>query len=444
MTTQPAWIRWLRAALEDVAYGTAPTSADEYNMNNGAWFGLVATSPLGAIKYAEEKLRTPGATGQRSTDQLGPVSGGRKSEGSLDIPVESAIIGLFFRAALGADSAADTDDTILLSAQTVDSDPETFLAAGFDNPITADFYPYIEIAVTTEAAGTFDAGTVVVLGTDPNDEVITETIVTPALGNAATYTVYTKLNYKTVVSIIINGFTAGVTNTVTATGISYTTHTITAGDVSASLTLDEHGDPGADTGKIQRYTGMVQEGLTLTFSALDEAGFVVVTPQLSGKFPTQVSDPTTRLPVLKAWPSWICSVTKGGSAYARIQNLTLNLNPGSRTHRAAVGSQDPQGKVDGARTVEFTGQLILEDNTEYAAWVTPTAGNYEFTFTSPYAATSTINHNLLLEATEFYFTILDPKEDNDLIVADFTAFTTAHVSDEVLKATLVNAVNGAY
>ena len=213
MTTQPAWIRWLRAAREDVSYGTAPTSADEYNMNNGAWFGLVATSPLGAIKYAEEKLRTPGATGQRSTDQLGPVSGGRKSEGSLDIPVESAIIGLLLRSALGADSAADTDDTILLSAQTVDEDPETFLAAGFDNPITADFYPYIEIAVTTEAAGTFDAGTVVVLGTDPNDEVITETIVTPALGNAATYTVYTKLNYKTVVSIIISkadGYTEGV------------------------------------------------------------------------------------------------------------------------------------------------------------------------------------------------------------------------------------------
>lgn len=444
MTTQPAWIRWLRAGLEDVTYGTAPTSADEYNMNNGAWYGFLTTSPLGALKYIEEKMRTVGATGQRSTDQLGPVSGARRSEGSLDVPVESAIIGLWLRAALGADSAADTDDTILLSAQTVDTDPETFLAAGFDNPITADFYPYIEIAVTTEAAGTFDAGTVVVLGTDPNDEVITETIVTPALGNSATYTVYTKLNYKTVVSIIITGYTAGATNTVTATGISYTTHTITAASTSASLSIDEHGDPGADTSKIWRYTGMVQESLQLAFSTLDEAGFLVATPQFSGKFPAAISDPTTRLPVLKPWPGWICSVTKGGSAYSRIQNLTLNLNPGSRPHRAATGSQDPQGKLDGARTVEFTGQLILEDNTEYTAWVTPTLGNYEFTYTSPYAATSTINHNLLLEATEFYFTVVDPKEDDGMIVADFTAFTKEHVSDEVLKATLVNAVNGAY
>ncbi len=444
MATQADWLRWVRMSRENVAYGTAPTSADEYFMDGGAWHGIVTTSPLGSLKYIEEKMRTPGFVGQRSKDQLGPVSGARRSEGSLDIPVESSILGLLLRCGLGADSAADTDDSILVSAQNIAADPTTFLAAGFDNAITSGQYPYIEMVVLAESGGTFDASTIVVLGTDPNDEVITETIVTPALANSETYTVFTQLNYKTVVSIIVNGYTAGTTNTLIATGISYTTHTITAGNTSGSLTVDEHGDPGADTGKIWRYTGMVQESLQLAFSSLDEAGFLVATPQFAGQYPTAISDPTFRLPVLKAWPSWICGVTKGGSTYSRIQNMTFNLNFGSRTYRAAVGSQQPQGKHDGTRMIEFSGQLVLEDNTEYLAWVTPTLSNYHFTFTSPYAASSSVNHNLLLELTEAYFITHEPKEDNGMIVADFTGFTTAHASDEVIKATLVNAVNGAY
>ncbi len=444
MTTQADWIRWGRMSREDVAYGTVSTSEDEHFMDGGAWHGINTTSQLGALKYIEEKMRTPGFVGQRSKDQLGPVSGARRSEGSLDIPVESSIIGLLLRCGLGADNAADTDDSILVSGQNIAADPTTFLTAGFDNAITSGQYPYIEMVVLAEATGTFDAGTIVVLGTDPNDEVITETIVTPALANDETYTVYTRLNYKTVVSIIVNGYTAGTTNTLIATGISYTTHTITAGNVSGSLTIDEHGDPGADTGKVWRYTGMVLEKLGLTFSAKDEAGFLVATPTFQGQYPTAQTDPTFRLPVLKAWPSWICGVTKGGSTYARIQNITLDLNFGSRTFRAAVGSQQPQGKHDGARMIEFSGQLILEDNTEYLAWVTPTLSNYHFTFTSPYAASSTVNHNLLLELTEAHFLTLDPTEDDGMIVANFTGYAEAHASDEVIKATLVNAVQGAY
>ena len=257
------------------------------------------------------------------------------------------------------------------------------------------------------------------------------------------YTVYSRLNYKTLASIVVTGWSSG-TSTLVVTGISYTTHTITAANTSASLTIDEHGDPGADTSKVWRYTGMVLTSLQLTFSAKDEAGFLVVTPTFEGQYPTAISDPTFRLPVLKGWPSWICAVTKGGSTYSRIQTLTVTINTGSKPQRAAIGTQQPVVKLDGARTVEFAGQLYLEDNTEYANWVTPTESNFHLTFTSPYAASSSVNHNLLIELTKSHFDTLDPKEDDGMIVADFTGHTLADASDEVLKATLVNAVNGAY
>jgi len=443
MTEQATWLRWLRMGRENVAWGTAPANELEYNMSGGLWYSFITASQLGALKRIEAKHRTKGATGQRSLDQHLPVSGARRSEGSLDIPFVSDVGGLLLRTALGADSAADTDDVILLTAGAINETPETFLAAGFDNPITANRYPYIECVVTAAAASTFIAGTVVLTGTDPDDRAITETIVTPALAATESYTVYSKLSYKTLTSIVITGWSSG-TGTLVATAIQYTTHTITCADTNGSLAIDEHGDPAAASGNIWRYTGLVIPQLNLAFAATEEEGLFVITPTLAGKFPTAIADPTYRLPPLTPWPSWICSVTRGGSAYAKIQAANFQINTGTRLRRAATGSQDPAGKVDGGRTVQISGRLWFDDETEYDDWVNNALANYEFTFTSPYAVTSAIKQNLLLECTEFVWLTYDPVEDDGLIVADFTAYNKAHASDNVIKATLINTKNGAY
>ena len=100
--------------------------------------------------------------------------------------------------------------------------------------------------------------------------------------------------------------------------------------------------------------------------------------------------------------------------------------------------------VDGGRTIAISGRPWFDDNTEYADWVNNALANYEFTFTSPYKVTSTTYQQLLLECTELVWITFDPVEDEGLIVADFTAYTKEHASDNVLKATHINTKNGAY
>jgi len=442
MTEQATWLRWLRMGREDVAWGTAPANELEYNMNGGKWMSFITASPLGALKRIEAKHRSKGATGQRSIDQHVPVSAAHRSEGALEIPFVSDVGGLLLRCALGADSAADTNDAAIITAGVINEATETFDGGELTQP-TATKYPYVKFVVTEDTPGTANAGTVVITGTDPADRTISETIVTPALTAAQSYTVYSKLSYKTVTSIVVTGWATG-TAALTATGIVQTAHTITCADTSGSLSIDEHSDPAAGAGNIWRYTGLVIPQLNLAFAATEEEGLFVITPTLAGKFPTAVADPTYRLPPLTPWPSWVCSVTRGGVANAKIQAANFQINTGTRLRRAATGSQDPAGVVDGGRTVAISGRMWFDDNTEYADWVNNALANYEFTFASPYKVTSTTYQNLLLECTELVWITYDPIEDEGLIVADFTAYTKAHSSDNVLKATLANTKNGAY
>lgn len=444
MTELATWRRWLRMGRENVAWGTAPADPDEYNMNGGLWHSFITTSPLGSMKYIEAKHRTKGNVGQRSLDQQPTVGGATRSEGTLEIPAVSDILGLLLKVALGGtDSASDTTDAAILVNGVIDATPETFTgASGLQQP-TATKYPYLKIVVTAAAISTFNAGTVVVTGTGPDDNVLTETIVTPSLAALGAYTVYTKQNWKTLVSVVVTGWATG-TGDCDIDGIVSTSHVIACADSSGSLSLEEFGDPGAGSGKSWLYTGLVIPTLTLSFSALEEEGLFVATPQLQGKYPTALTSTLYNIPLDRVWPSWTCSVTKGGVAYARIQNLTLTINTGTRLYRAAAGSANPQGKVDAGRTVELSGQLYLEDDTEYLAWKNDTIGNYEFTFTSPFKATSTVNHNLLLEFTETNFLTVDPKDDAGMLVADFTAFTLGRTADNAIKTTLVNAKNGTY
>ncbi|HEY4721965.1 MAG TPA: hypothetical protein VII92_08975, partial [Anaerolineae bacterium] len=217
MTEQATWLRWLRMGREDVAWGTAPANELEYNMNSGKWMSFITASPLGALKRIEAKHRSKGATGQRSIDQHVPVSAAHRSEGALEIPFVSDVGGLLLRCALGADSAADTNDAAIITAGVINEATETFDGGELTQP-TATKYPYVKFVVTEDTPGTANAGTVVITGTDPADRTISETIVTPALTAAQSYTVYSKLSYKTVTSIVVTGWATG-TAALTATGI---------------------------------------------------------------------------------------------------------------------------------------------------------------------------------------------------------------------------------
>jgi hypothetical protein len=427
---------------EGVAWGTAPANALEYNMNAGLWYSFITSSPLGTLKYVETKHGTKGATGQRTLDQHATIPGGAHSEGALEIPVTSDIIGLLLRTALGADAVEDTDDGVVLNNGVVDASPETFAVGALTQP-TSGKYPYLELILTEDTPGTCNAGTIVVTGTDPEDNTLAETVVTPALTAGQSFTVYTKQHFKTLVSIVVTGMATG-TALLDVNGIQYTTHTITCADTSSSLSIEEQGDPGAGSGNSWLYTGMTIGELGLAFSAMEEEGLFVATPNMVGKYPTAQAVSTYRLPVVKPWPSWICSVTKAGGAYSQIQNLNLSIQSGAKPFRAAVGSQSPAGKVDGGRRVLLSGQLYLADSTEYSAWKNNTLGAYVFTFTSPYKVGTATYQSLALTHSELNFLTADPKDNEDMKVIDFTAFAKDHATNDAISCALVNAKNGVY
>ena len=443
MTAQPAFQRYLRIAREST-WGASPTGVGiEYNAG-GAAYSMITTSPLGALKRPEAKHRTQGAVGKRTRDQHAPVSGAHHSEGALDIPFVSSYGGLLLRTILGADSPTDTDDAEIVASTALGASPQT-INSGITNP-TATKYPYLEFVFDLTGAATFGAtGKIDVTGTDVNSLAQTETITFGAKGAAVDFNVYSQKRWKTVTSIVITGFVAGGgSGTIVVNGITSTSHAITCADTSGSLTLEEFGDPGAGSGKAWVYNGLVIPELTLAFDAMQEEGLLVASLNLQGKYPVATTQTTNVITPLLPWPSWTAAVTKGGSPYGRIQSANIRISGLSRTFRAAVGSQNPAGKIDIGRMVEISGQLYLEDDTEEAARAGNTVGDYAFVFTSPFKTTDAAYEALTLDFDEMYFTLLDPKEDDGMIVADFTAYVKENATSNNIAATLVNAKNGAY
>ncbi len=441
MTVQPSFIRYLRMARE-TTWGASPAGVGiEFNATGGA-YSFITTSPLGTLKPIEVKHRTQGATGKRSVDQHAPFGGFQRSEGTLDIPFVPTYAGLLLRTALGADAAIDTTDAEIKASTALTTSPQT-INSGFVQP-TTNKYPYCALVFTLTGGATFGAtGNVVITGTDSNDAVITETVTFGA--QAAGFTVYSQLNYKTVTSFVITGVVlGGGSGTITINGINYTTHTITCTDTSGSIIVEEYAHPGAGTGNSFVFNGLTQTQLNLSFSTLEEEGILMLQPNFLGKFPAAVAKTTYALTPLRAWPAWTASVTKGGSAFSRVQSAQIQLTPGSRLFRSAVGSRSPQGKIDLARRTVITGQLYLEDSTEWDAFSNDTVGDYQFVFTSPFKITSTLFQSLTLDFDKLYFETMDAKEDDGMIVADFTAFTIEDASSNVYKATLVNTKNGVY
>ncbi len=442
MTVQAAWSRYLRMARE-TTWGASPTGVGvEYNAA-GVAYSFITTSPLGAITHPEPKHRTKGAVGKRSADQHSPVAGAHHSEGTLDIPFVSSYGGLLLRTVLGADSPSDTDDASIVAETVLGSSPQTIDGVAITNP-TATKYPYIKFVFDLTAPGAFGAtGKVAITGTDLNSLAQTETITFGV--QAADFNVFSQKRWKTITSFIITGFTAGGgSGDVTISGVVSTAHTITCADTSSSLTVEEYGDPGAGSGKSWVYNGMTITQLNLVFNTMEEEGLFVISPQFQGKYPVATTATTNVITPYGPWPSWTASVTKGGSAFARVQSANIQITPGSRVYRAAVGTQEPAGKVDVARLIQISGQLIVEDDTEHAAWKGGTVGDYAFVFTSPFKTTDTAYEALTLDFDELYFETYNPKEDDGAIVADFTSFVKENVTSNVITATLVNAKNGAY
>jgi hypothetical protein len=440
MTVQSTFKHYLRLGKEST-WGTAPSGSNEFNAN-GNWFSAITTSPLGSLVARAPKYRSKGSVAKRSQDQHPTVPLGQHSEGTLEIPFVPTYGGLFLAAALGAESVADTADAAILAATALSASPQT-IDAGFTQP-TATKYPYFKFTIDFTGAATFGAtGKIVVVGTDFADAVITETITFGA--QSLDFIVYSQLSYKTITSVVLTGFSAGGgSGTVAIDGIVKTTHTITCADTSGSFALEQFGDPSAGSGNSFIYTGLVQTGLQLAFSALEEEGLLVMTPTWQGKFPTTQTATAYAMPLLRPWPSWGASVTKGWVAYARLQAAQLQITPGARLYRSAVNSQSPQGQIPLSRVISLSGQLYVEDNTEYDAWQNSSVGDYELTFTSPFKVTSTEYQSLKFEFTQMYFETIQTAEDDGMVVANFEAYTLEDASDNVLKATLINTKNGAY
>jgi hypothetical protein len=130
---------------------------------------------------------------------------------------------------------------------------------------------------------------------------------------------------------------------------------------------------------------------------------------------------------LRIWPSWITTVTRDGVTYTRPRNVAFTVNTGNRNFRSAAGVQTPQGSFYGAREATGSIELLLSDETEFLRWRGASAQPFVFTFTAPWALTTTQNEQLETSMTNVYLENVETGEDDGLFLysSDFRSVVDA-------------------
>lgn len=439
MTYRAGWERYVRLAVE-ATYNAAPASG-AYN-ELGAYFAAPTTSPIGSLRHIAQRLRTIGTHGKRTSDQMAPIPASKRSEGSMDFPFAGDFGGALLYAAFGGLSSADTPDPGAPLSGTGAVPFETASPTTFSLDTQPDggcFFEFVLADVDVE-------GTIVITGTDMDDQTLVETInITTTTG---TDTYYSRNSFKTVITngIVVTGPTSGSSGTITVNGYQKTVHTITLADTQKSIRLEEYGDPGADTGKSWWFGGQLINALGLSFDASVDDGLLVISPSFVGQYPDAASVSTYQLPVKRAYPAWTASADRSG-AYARLLQMNMNINLGAILRRTAQGSESPQQPIYGARQIQGTMRILVEDNTEYSQFINTTLAPFVLTFTTPYKLgdTPTIYETLVLTMSEMYLETYEVGEGEEAIEATLGFYSKEHVSNNAIKAVLTNNVpDGVY
>lgn len=242
-----------------------------------------------------------------------------------------------------------------------------------------------------------------------------------------------------------NAITFTVAGTVTAgfvtvSGVDKVTGTFTLADTIPSFQIQEDGLARSATSMV--FPGVIMQSADFAFDATAIDGLITMNPTFSSQFPataTAAAFANEARDYQHPLGGWTASLLKDSAAYERVQSATLTINGGNTLFGTASGAQNPSGKLAGGAEVTMTARVIIEDTTEWSAYIGQTAQDYHLVFTSPNNIVDSEKFSLLFEMTSTYMESYPPAVGDDgKLVADITYRTILNATDGIIKATTVD------
>ena len=413
------------------SYGAGGGSADWPIGGNGGgatgwrdWAVSQGQAPINAV----ENVIFPTYKGcERAINYQPPVPGRYEVSGSLESAVFLEQTHPILYGILGGQSLVETAGSAALAS--------TLFASVSSLDTQPDGTEVLKFVVSSSTAASSAQINIV------QNSATQETIEIGTSGSSVDGTYYSRGAYDGSTNAITFTVSGSVTGgSVVISGVNYVTGTFTLADTIPSFQIQEDGLARSATS--MHFPGVIFQSVDFAFDATAADGLVTMTPSFQSQFPsaqTAVSFANEARDYQHPLGGWTASFLKDGVAYERVQSATLTINGGNSLFNVASGSQQPSGKLAGGAEATLAMRVIVEDTTEWNAYVGQTVQDYHFVLTSPNNVVDSTKFSMLFEMTKAYTESYVPAVgDNGMLVADITYRTILDATDGIIKATLVD------
>lgn len=416
---------------QETSFGAGGGTADWIAGGNGGgatgwrdWAVSVGQAPINAV----ENIIFPTYKGcQRAVNYQPPVPGRYEVSGSLESPVFLEQTHPILYGILGGQSLTETAGSAALSS--------TAFASVSSLDTQPDGTEMLKFVIASSTAASSAQINII------QDSVTLETIEIGTSGSSVDGAYYSRGAYDG----STNAITFSVSGTVTSgnvviSGVNFVTGVFTLADTIPSFQIQENGLARSATS--MHFPGVIMQSVDFAFDATAADGLVTMTPSFQSQFPSAQTATTfaneTR-DYQHALGGWTASLLKDGGAYERVQSATLTINGGNTLFATASGSQQPGGKLAGGAEVTMTARVVVEDTTEWAAYVGQTVQDYHLVLTSPNNIVDSTKFSMLFELSSTYMEAYPPAiGDDGMLVADITYRTILDADDGIVKVTTVD------
>jgi len=423
------WEQFYRGQFE-TAFGAGGGTADWNIGGNGGgatgWRDFAVIPGAVNITPTEAQIFMLNAAGKRAMNQQPPQKGGRNTAGSFEMPVLPELIYPIFRAVMGGVANVETAGTAALAA--------TAFASVATLDTQSDGTEMLKFVIASSSAASGAAINII------QNAVTVETITIGDNAGSVDGDYYSKGAYDGSVNPITFSVDGTVTSgMVTISGVDKVTNTFSMADTVPFMKLEEAGQPKSGSNS-SFYTGAAFKDVTLAFERTADDGLLMATPTFLSKFPAFATAGTYGNDAAKYYHplgAWTASLTKGGSAFDKVQTVSLVIDGGTVHFPVASGDQDPAGGSFADQQVSGTFTILPEDGTEWNDFVGQTAGDYHLIFTSPNFIVDSDPWLITIEMTALYLETYVETAVEGMFGADLGIRTVDEATDGIVKITTV-------
>lgn len=424
------WKQFFKAQFEATYAGTVGTADWNIGGNGGGANGFrdLAVIPNSVrINPIETQVFLENASGKRALNQQAPVPGGYAIDGSFEMPFAPELIYPIFRATMGGVVNVETAGSAALAA--------TAFASVATLDTQSDGTEVLKFVIASSTAASGAAINII------QSAVTVETITIGDNAGTVNGDYYSKGAYdgsSAAITFTVEGtVTSGM---VTISGVDFVTNTFTMATTVPSMKLEEAGQPKSAANSMF-YTGVAFKDFELTFDKTALDGLIMVTSNFASQFPVAASATTYGNDVATFYhpfAGWNATLTKNGSAFDKLQQLTLNVDGGTELFMVASGDQDPAGMMFGPQQVVPTFIILPEDGTEWDDFVGTTEADYTIILTSPNNIVDSTKWTTTIELTKSYIETYAENSVDTQFGAEMTMRTIEDSSDGIIKITHVS------